>query len=228
VSDFATPVVDYRLGSRQAADVERGLSDHITALKTAGYTFLSASQVAEAVLKRSRLAYHSVALTFRDDRRVALVAALDAAVAHRVAATAFVAVSRIGRPGALRWDDVGTYTREGIEFQPRIGARCETLRAARELALLRRRAGIRGHLSVAVNDTGRDLSDALASRIGVSAAWGDTPGAVTPAATALRLPRVPIEAGARTRDLLSRLERVRDEARHSADDAGREGGRNGQ
>lgn len=228
VADFTALVADYRLGSREPSRTARDLSGHITALKTAGYTFLSASQVAEAVLKKSRLPARAVALTFRDDRRAPMRAALGAVVAHRVTATVFVAAPRIGRPHALTWADLSAYARDGVEFQPLIRARSGIGRAAQEVARLRRQRGLSDRTCVASAETGPGLSDAWARRIGASAVWGDTQGAVTPDAVALRLPVIRVGAGSSTRDLLWRLESTREKARSQTGSTANGGERSAQ
>lgn len=203
ISDFSVPVLVYeRAEGQDAASFARQVGDHATALRTAGYSFLTAGQVADAALKGERLPAHAVAITVDSDDADVLKAVADTLAGLHVPASAFVRPDRIGGAEALTWEEAGKLAKMGIELHCRLEVGEENAddlgeRARRAVELLKEKLEPGSNVTLAVVSpsgprTPKVDAAMLKERADVAAVWTEDQTAVTPVSNGPALPRARI------------------------------------
>jgi peptidoglycan/xylan/chitin deacetylase (PgdA/CDA1 family) len=203
----------------EAVTVSPGLfEEHLRYFISKGYTFLTAVEVADAVIHQKPLPIRSVCITLDDGYDNNYVQALPILKKLGLRATVFMVVDNIGKPNRLSWSNIYEMERTGIVFESHgvthaNFVKMNPFQLKSELLLSRvcLRLGLWTPISSIAYPRGM-FSDTVSQAIadcGYSSAWVVRGGNVHSGSNPLRLPRIPVHGGTTVQELSQMIDPFR-------------------
>jgi len=224
VAEFRTPVI----ALRPRLDDSAWMHSDVAALQAAGYTLVSVTQVAEAVARGDRLPARGVAVSVDADDLKTVAAARALVRKAPVPISVFADPMRIGKRGAMSFEDVRDLSAHGAEVHCRFvgSGRASANRLAAWAAAARdfgtRTGRTQLHMVAPAGMSARAVGD-LARKAGCCVIWRAKDAPVTPmselakdpkrhdrpgpTADVLVLPRIAVAAGEKPEAVAGRHQR---------------------
>ena len=210
-ASFRVPVLMYhRVCALSAKEKQNAITADLTVppdqfelqvqtLQKAGYTFLKASEVADAVIHRGVLPARSVCITLDDGYADNFAVAMPILQKYHVSATIFVITSAVGAPGHVTWANLKAMQAAGIEIQSHTVSHPDLpslhgkpLDFELENARKTLEAKLKTSVTTLAYPAGRYSDEVVehTRKVGYLSAWKKSGGPVTPGADLFLLPRV--------------------------------------